>query len=66
MRGGWNRRSGGKRCAGQVIQVAGIVLMAAGVIVLLFCIPCWAWAALLGIVLVALGFILLRLDRERR
>ena len=50
------KRSCGERqwviCTGQrALMIAGIVLVAAGLIVLLLCIPAWAWAALLGVAL---------------
>lgn len=36
-------------------MIAGVVLVAAGLIVLLLCIPAWAWAALLGVALAIAG-----------
>ncbi len=44
------KRSCGERqwviCTGQrALMIAGVVLVAAGLIVLLLCIPAWAWAA---------------------
>ena len=46
------KRSCGERqwviCTGQrALMIAGVVLVAAGLIVLLLCIPAWAWAALI-------------------
>ena len=45
-----------------VLHVAGIILLAAGVVLLFVCIPCWAWAALLGVGAIALGLLLLKLS----
>ena len=50
------KRSCGERqwviCTGQrALMIAGIVLVAAGLIVLLLCIPAWAWACLIGLAL---------------
>ena len=54
------KRSCGERqwviCTGQrALMIAGVVLVAAGLIVLLLCIPAWAWAALLGVALAIAG-----------
>ena len=47
-------------CTGQrALMIAGIVLVAAGLIVLLLCIPAWAWAALLGVALAIAGLVLI-------
>lgn len=43
----------------------GAVLAAAGLILLFMCIPGWAWAALGGILLIAAGYVLIRLDMGR-
>ena len=48
------------------LSVAGYVLLTAGVIVLFVCIPRWAWLALLGVGLIALGWIVLRLSNAWR
>ena len=58
------KRSCGERqwviCTGQrALMIAGIVLVAAGLIVLLLCIPAWAWAALLGVALAIAGLVLI-------
>lgn len=39
---------------------AGYALMLAGIILLFVCIPLWAWLALLGVVLMALGLLVLK------
>lgn len=46
--------------------IAGYILVAAGVILLFVCIPCWAWLALLGVGLMAVGVLLLRLGKAWR
>ena len=47
-------------------MILGCCLIATGLLLLFLCIPCWAWAALLGSVLIALGYLLLRLGCGRR
>lgn len=61
------KRSCGERqwviCTGQrALMIAGIVLVAAGLIVLLLCIP--AWAALLGVALAIAGLVLICVGRR--
>ena len=46
--------------------VIGYALLGLGVILLFACIPCWAWFALLGVGLIALGWLLLRLGKAGR
>lgn len=63
------KRSCGERqwviCTGQrALMIAGIVLVAAGLIVLLLCIPAWAWAALLGVALAIAGLVLICVGRR--
>lgn len=54
------------RCyRGGGLNVLGAVLAAAGLILLFMCIPGWAWAALAGILLIAAGYVLIRLDMGR-
>ena len=43
-----------------LLRIAGFVLIGAGVLVLLLCVPCWAWLALVGAALILLGLILVR------
>ena len=43
----------------------GLVLIAAGLILLFACIPGWAWAALAGILLIVVGYALIRCDTGR-
>ena len=46
------------------LMIAGVVLVAAGLIVLLLCIPAWAWAALLGVALAIAGLVLICVGRR--
>lgn len=46
------------------LLIAGIVLVVSGLLVLLLCIPAWAWAALLGMALAAAGLLLICLGRR--
>ena len=48
------------------LMIAGYVLLGAGVVLLFVCIPCWAWLALLGVGLIALGWLLLNLGKAWR
>lgn len=48
----------------RVLLYVGIALVAAGLIVLLLCIPAWAWAALLGVALAVAGLVLICLGRR--
>ncbi len=47
-----------------LVMIAGVVLVAAGLIVLLLCIPAWAWAALLGVALAIAGLVLICVGRR--
>ena len=42
------------------LRVVGGVLIAAGVLVILFCVPFWAWLAILDVSLILLGILLIR------
>lgn len=42
------------------LRIAGIALILAGALLLLFCVPCWAWLAAIGATLIVLGVLLLR------
>ncbi len=50
----------------KVLTIAGSALLAAGILLVFLCIPAWAWLALLGILLIAGGFVLLRLGQSGR
>lgn len=45
----------------QGAQTVGLLLIALGLTLLFLCIPGWAWAALAGCLLVAAGYLLIRL-----
>lgn len=42
-------------------KVVGYVLLALGIVLLFVCIPSWAWLALLGVLLIAAGWLILRM-----
>lgn len=41
-------------------KIIGLVLMAAGVLILLLSVPSWLWASVLGVLLVSIGFLIWR------
>ncbi len=43
-----------------VLRIVGGVLIAAGVLVILICVPIWAWVALIGASLILIGIVLIR------
>lgn len=43
-----------------VLKIIGGVLIAAGLLVILFCVPIWAWLAIAGATLILLGLVLIR------
>ena len=42
------------------LRVAGAVLIAAGAVLVLLCVPVWAWIAAIGAALIGLGLVLMR------
>lgn len=50
----------------KLLPIAGYVLLAAGILLVFCCIPVWAWLALLGILLIAAGFVLLGISQAGR
>ena len=44
----------------RLARTAGIILIAAGVLLIILCVPLWAWLALVGAALILLGVLLLR------
>ena len=50
----------------KIASILGYLLLAAGVILLFCCIPCWAWLALIGVCLMAVGILLLKIGRAWR
>ena len=58
-----------KRCYRQgngTLTLLGGVFIAAGLLLLFLCIPGWAWAAFGGAVLIAAGWLLIRLGKDGR
>ena len=47
----------------QPLAAVGIILLAAGLLLMFLCIPGWAWAALAGMLLIAAGCALIHLSR---
>ena len=47
----------------QPLAAVGIILLAAGLLLMFLCIPGWAWAALSGVLLIAAGCALIHLSR---
>lgn len=45
---------------GKITRIIGIVLIAAGVILIILCVPLWAWLSLIGAALIIAGLLLLR------
>lgn len=42
-----------------LLRIAGALFIAVGVLILIFCIPGWAWLSLIGVVLIVVGIILI-------
>ncbi|NCB05095.1 MAG: hypothetical protein EOM69_06185 [Clostridia bacterium] len=47
-------------------EVLGYILIGVGVILLFLCIPGWAWVALIGVVMVVLGYFLVKISKAWR
>ena len=43
-----------------MLRIVGYACIALGVVLMLLCVPCWAWLALIGIAMTALGILLIR------
>ena len=43
-------------------KTIGIILMAVGVLVLLFFVPYWVWTSVLAILLISIGFLIWRFN----
>ena len=41
-------------------RVTGILLIAAGILLIVLCVPLWAWTALIGTALIFVGVLLLQ------
>lgn len=52
--------SGGGKGGNRTARTIGLVLMAAGLLILLLSVPSWLWASLVGILLVSVGFLVWR------
>ena len=50
----------------KALTIAGIALLAIGILLVFCCIPAWAWLALLGVLLMAAGFVLLGISHAGR
>ena len=46
--------------SGKITRIIGIVLIVAGVILSILCVPLWAWLSLIGAALMIVGLLLLR------
>jgi len=44
----------------RVARVVGMVLIAAGMLLIVLCVPLWAWLALIGAALIFVGVLLLQ------
>lgn len=66
MQNRWSNQ-GSRRCYphASALPVVGVVLAGIGLILLFACIPGWAWAALAGLLLIAVGYGLIRLGKGR-
>lgn len=49
---------------GATLPLIGALLLTAGLLLLFLCVPGWAWAALLGCLLAAIGVALIHLGRR--
>ena len=45
---------------GKITRIIGIVLIVAGVILIILCVPLWAWLSLIGAALMIVGLLPLR------
>lgn len=43
-----------------ILRIAGYVLIAAGAVLILLCVPVWAWLAAIGVALIVLGVLISR------
>ncbi len=50
----------------KALTIAGIALLTGGILLFFCCIPAWAWLGLLGILLMAAGFVLLKISHAGR
>ena len=56
------RFCGGGRGGDAKGRIAGAILMAVGILVLLLFVPCWVWTSVLAILLISIGFLVWRFN----
>ncbi len=44
---------------GKITRILGLVFIVAGILLIVLCVPLWAWLALIGAVLILIGVLLL-------
>ena len=44
----------------RLARVVGVILIAAGVLLIVLCVPLWAWLALVGAALILIGLLLMQ------
>lgn len=62
---GMNRFCGGAKKGGSGrnrSRIVGVVLMAAGALVLLLFVPYWVWTSVLAVLLISIGFLIWRFN----
>lgn len=66
MQNGWHR-PGCRQWypGGSLLPVVGAVLIGLGLILLFVCIPGWAWVALAGLGMIAIGYALIAVGKRR-
>ena len=59
---GWERRPRrrSRKPGNGPFLIAGIILLASGLLLLFLCIPGWAWEAMIGVLLAVAGILLIR------
>ncbi len=50
----------------KALTLAAYALLAIGIVLVFLCVPAWAWLALLGVLLMAAGFVLLQISQSGR
>ena len=61
----WRRRDGVRlQCYptenSLALRIAGGILIASGILLILLCVPTWAWVSIVGAALILLGLFLIR------
>lgn len=59
---GWERRPRrrSRKPGNGPFLIAGMILLASGLLLLFLCIPGWAWEAMIGVLLAVAGILLIR------